>query len=142
MAVIVALAVAATDLQLGSSDADTVARSATRRTAWWRSSRPGIGEGALLPHEILVGGGTDPERVAAEVRSVEGIHGAVAPQSWTSGETAIVEAIPVPDSGTEEGGETLTPCRTPPTRPVRTCGSAASRPPTPTSSTRSTGASR
>ena len=71
----------------------------------------GIGEGALLPHEILVGGGTDPERVAAEVRSAEGIHGAVAPQSWTSGETAIVEAIPVPDSGTEEGGETLTAVR-------------------------------
>jgi putative drug exporter of the RND superfamily len=111
MAVILALAFAATDLQLGASDADTVARSGNAKEGLVALEEAGIGEGALLPHEILVGGGTDPEQVAAEVRGVEGVHGAVAPEAWRSGGTAIVEAIPVPDSGTEEGGETLSAVR-------------------------------
>jgi putative drug exporter of the RND superfamily len=40
---------------------------------------------------------------------VEGIHGAVAPDSaeWRRDGTAIVEAIPVPDSGSDEGEATL-----------------------------------
>src|ERR671918_2239 len=37
----------------------------------------GIGEGSLLPHEILVSGSTDPDEVARELRGVDGIHGAV-----------------------------------------------------------------
>jgi putative drug exporter of the RND superfamily len=111
MAVIVALAFSATDLQLGSSDADTVARSGDAKEGLVALEKAGIGEGALLPHEILVEGGTDPKSLAAELGGVEGIHGAVAPDSWRSGGTALVEAIPVPDSGTEEGGETLTAVR-------------------------------
>ncbi|HEV3377185.1 MAG TPA: MMPL family transporter [Thermoleophilaceae bacterium] len=111
MAVIVALAFAATDIQLGTTDADTVARSGQAKDGLVALEEAGIGEGALLPHEILVEGGTDPERVAAELRGLEGIHGAVAPESWRSGGTSIVEAIPVSDSGTEEGGDTLAAVR-------------------------------
>jgi RND superfamily putative drug exporter len=111
MAVIVALAFAATDIQLGTTDADTVARSGQAKDGLVALEEAGIGEGALLPHEILVEGGTDPELVAAELRGVEGIHGAVAPESWRSGGTSIVEAIPVPDSGTDEGGDTLAAVR-------------------------------
>jgi putative drug exporter of the RND superfamily len=111
MAVIVALAFASTDLQLGTSDADTVARSGPAKEGLVALEDAGIGEGALLPHEILVEGGTDPQRLAAELRDVDGIHGAVAPDSWQSGGSAIVEAIPVPDNGSEEGGETLAAVR-------------------------------
>jgi putative drug exporter of the RND superfamily len=113
MAVIVALAFSATDLQLGSSDADTVARSGDAKDGLVALEEAGIGEGALLPHEILVEGRTDPQGLAAELRGVEGIHGAVAPEGadWRRGGTAIVEAIPVPDSGTDEGGETLAAVR-------------------------------
>jgi putative drug exporter of the RND superfamily len=111
MAVIVALAFSATDLQLGTSDANTVARSGDAKEGLVALEEAGIGEGALLPHEILVDGGTDPDRLAAELRGVEGIHGAVAPEDWRSGGTAVVEAIPVPDSGTDEGGDTLTAVR-------------------------------
>jgi putative drug exporter of the RND superfamily len=108
MAVILALAVAATDLQLGTSDADTVAKSGDAKEGLVALEDAGIGEGSLLPHEILVGKGTDPNQVAADLRDVEGIHGAVAPaDGWRNGETAIVEAIPVPDSGSDEGGSTL-----------------------------------
>jgi RND superfamily putative drug exporter len=113
MAVIVALALAATDLQLGNSDADTIARSGDAKQGLVALERAGIGEGALQPHEILVGGATSPERVAAALRAVDGIHGAVAPagREWRSRGTALVEAIPVPDPGSDAGGRTLTDVR-------------------------------
>jgi putative drug exporter of the RND superfamily len=109
VAVIAALALAATDLQLGSSDADTVAQSGDAKTALVALEKAGIGEGVLLPHEILIEGGADPERVAAAVGAVDGVHGAVAPAApeWRRGGTALVEAIPIPDSGASAGKDTL-----------------------------------
>jgi RND superfamily putative drug exporter len=109
VAVIVALALAATDLQLGSDDADTVAKSGDAKKALVALETAGIGEGALVPHEILVEDGKDPARVAAALDSVEGLHGAVAPAAadWRRGGTALVEAIPIPDSGDSAGKDTL-----------------------------------
>jgi RND superfamily putative drug exporter len=109
MAVVLALVVAATDLQLGTSDANTMAKSGDAKQGLVALERAGIGEGALLPHEILIEGDTDPDQVAAALRDVDGIHGAVAPATadWRRDGTALVEAIPVPDSGTDEGGATL-----------------------------------
>ena len=109
MAVVLALAFAATDLQLGTSDADTVAKSGDAKDGLVALEESGIGEGSLLPHEILVGRGTDPREVAAEVAQVEGIHGAVAPAggTWRADGTALVEAIPIPDSGSGDGEATL-----------------------------------
>jgi RND superfamily putative drug exporter len=109
MAVILALVFAATDLQLGSADANTVAKTGEAKEGLTALEDAGIGEGSLLPHEVLVGGGVDPEQVAADLREVEGIHGAVAPpgSDWRREGTAIVEAVPIPDSGTDEGEATL-----------------------------------
>ncbi|MGH2986322.1 MAG: MMPL family transporter, partial [Solirubrobacterales bacterium] len=109
MAVVLALVVAATDLQLGTSDANTMAQSGDAKEGLTALEDAGIGEGSLLPHEILIDGDTDPSAVAAELRDVEGIHGAVAPENgdWSRNGTALVEAIPIPDSGSDEGGETL-----------------------------------
>jgi RND superfamily putative drug exporter len=107
MAVVLALVVAATDLQLGTSDANTMADSGDSREGLVALEDAGIGEGSLLPHEILVEGSTDPQQVAAELRDVEGIHGAVAPADWRRDGTALVEAIPIPDSGSGEGEVTL-----------------------------------
>jgi RND superfamily putative drug exporter len=47
--------------------------------------------------------------VVSAVAGVEGIHGAVAPDDpqWRSDGTALVEAIPIPDSGSSEGEATL-----------------------------------
>jgi RND superfamily putative drug exporter len=58
---------------------------------------------------VLVEGGTDPAEVVNAVSGVEGIHGAVAPDSpqWRRDGTVLVEAIPIPDSGTSEGEATL-----------------------------------
>jgi RND superfamily putative drug exporter len=113
LAVIVALALAATDLQLGTSDADTIAKQGDAKQGLTALEDAGIGEGSILPHEILVTGSTDPARVAADLNEVDGIHGAVAPSGpgWNRGGTHIVEAIPVPDSGTSEGHDTLSAVR-------------------------------
>jgi RND superfamily putative drug exporter len=109
MAVILGLAFAATNLQLGTSDADTIAKQGDAEQGLVALEDAGIGEGSILPHEILVDGNTDPATVAADLNEVEGIHSAVAPSGseWNRGGTHIVEAIPVPDSGTPEGHDTL-----------------------------------
>ena len=109
MAVVLALVVAATDLQLGASDADTVTKSGDAREGLVALEQAGVGEGALLPHEILIEGDTNPNEVATALRDVEGIHGAVAPDNpqWQRDGTALVEAIPIPDSGSGDGEATL-----------------------------------
>jgi RND superfamily putative drug exporter len=109
MAVIIALAYAATDLRLGNSDADALARPGDAKDGLVALEKSGIGEGSLLPHEILVEGSTSPEKVAAALRHVPGIHGAVAPAdaTWRQGGTAVVDAIPVQDTSTEEGNNAL-----------------------------------
>ena len=109
-----------------------------------RARGSGIGEGALPPHEILIDGSTSPAKVAAAVGEVDGIHGAVAPgdPAWHRGGTSIVDAIPVPDGGSDAGGETLAGVRDAAHASGRTSASAAARRRTPTSSTRSTAASR
>jgi RND superfamily putative drug exporter len=113
MAVVGGLVFASTNLQLGASDANTAAQSGDAKQGLDALQASGIGEGALLPHEILIEGETEPESVAAEMRGIDGIHGAVAPEeeSWRQGGTAIVDAIPIDDSGSPEGEETLTAVR-------------------------------
>jgi RND superfamily putative drug exporter len=113
MAVIVALALAATDIRLGTTDADTVAKAGDAKQGLVALERAGIGEGALLPHEILVGGGANPDAVAAKLGKIDGIHGAVAPRSpsWRQGDTAVVDAIPTQDTSTDVGSAALTSIR-------------------------------
>jgi putative drug exporter of the RND superfamily len=68
----------------------------------------GIGSGAILPTEILTQG-TNPDKVAADVRAVPGVHGAVAPggPQWRSADVAEVLAFPIADDSTSTGRTTL-----------------------------------
>jgi RND superfamily putative drug exporter len=61
----------------------------------------------------LIEGDTSPELVAEKLGSVEGVHGAVAPDApdWRRDGSALVDAIPVADSGSEEGKATLASVR-------------------------------
>jgi putative drug exporter of the RND superfamily len=113
LGILVVLTFAATDLRLGIHDADTLAQSGDAKAGLLALEEAGIGEGALLPHEILIVGSTSPELVAEKLGSVEGIHGAVAPEApdWRRGGTAIVDAIPVADSGSDTGKSTLASVR-------------------------------
>jgi RND superfamily putative drug exporter len=109
LAVLVALTFAATDLRLGIHDADTLAQSGDAKAGLLALEEAGIGEGALLPHEILIEGNTSPELVAEKLGSIEGIHGAIAPEApdWRRDGTALVDAIPIADSGSDAGKATL-----------------------------------
>jgi putative drug exporter of the RND superfamily len=113
LAILAALVIAATDLRLGIHDADTLAKSGDAKAGLVALEEAGIGEGALLPHEILIEGNTSPELVAEKLGPVDGIHGAVAPDApdWRRDGTALVEAIPVADSGTDEGEAVLASVR-------------------------------
>jgi putative drug exporter of the RND superfamily len=113
VAVLAALTLATTDVRLGIHDADTLANSGDAKEGLVALEDAGIGEGALLPHEILIEGDTSPEQVARQLRTVEGIHGAVAPDTseWRRDGTAIVDAVPVADSASDEGEATLASVR-------------------------------
>src|SRR3984885_9090195 len=69
----------------------------------------GIGAGVLLPNEILVRGSTSPERVAQALAAVQGVHGAVAPDSpqWRHPGAAVVDAFTSADASTSAARSTL-----------------------------------
>jgi RND superfamily putative drug exporter len=99
-----ALVLAATHLSPGLPNTDTVAKQGDARDGLTALERSGIGPGALLPHEVLVRG-APPEKVAAALRGLDGIHGATHPSvpSWSAGGTAIVDAFPVADGSSKTG---------------------------------------
>ena len=106
LAIVAVLVIAAANLQLGQSDTDAIAKKGDAKVGLEALKDSGIGAGALAPHELLVSG-TSPESVAANLRSIEGIHGAVAPDGWRQQGTAIVEAFPTPDGSTTAARDTL-----------------------------------
>ena len=108
VAILGALIVAATGLTLGDASPDTIAKSGDAKTGLTELEDSGIGSGALLPYEILTEG-TNPNHVAADVREVSGVHGAVAPDSpqWRSGNAAEALAFPTADDSTAAGKDTL-----------------------------------
>ena len=144
MAVVFALVGASFGLQLGTSDANTLAQGGDAKDGLDALVDSGVGEGALLPHEILIDGSTPPDEVAAALREVEGIHGAVAPsdESWSQNGTALVEAIPSQTAAAPRARRTWRRCATPRMPRGPTSRWAASPPRTRTSSTPSTAASR
>src|SRR6266550_30657 len=56
-----------------------------------------VSPGVMKPFNILVKPGGDPQRIAAQVRGVEGVAGAVAPSDWRRNGSSIVEAFPAVD---------------------------------------------
>jgi RND superfamily putative drug exporter len=107
-AIVATLVLSATNLQLGNSNADAIAKPGDAKTGLVALERSGIGAGAMLPNEVLVQG-SSPDRVAAALRAVKGVHGAVAPAGagWRRGGTAVVDAFPTADSSSSAASNTL-----------------------------------
>ena len=109
--VLAALVLAATNLQLGTANVNTIAKEGDAKQGLLALERSGIGSGVLVPAEVLVGGSasTSPAHVAQELAEVSGVHGAVAPAlpTWRAAGAAIVDEYPVPDASTSEGRDTL-----------------------------------
>jgi len=66
----------------------------------------GISAGVMKPFVVLVRGG-NPQAVAARLRSVEGVTGAVAPPAWRRGSYALVEAFPSTDGAAKSVRSTI-----------------------------------
>ncbi len=107
--VLAALVLAATGLQPGLPNVNTIAKQGDAKQGLLALERSGIGAGALLPYEALVEGAASPQRVAEAMAGVRGVHGAVAPDSpqWRHAGAAVVDAFSVPDGSTSAGRDTL-----------------------------------
>jgi RND superfamily putative drug exporter len=113
-AVLGALVFAATGLQLGTTNVDTLAKQGAAKQGLVALERSGVGAGTLVPDEVLVSGQAarvpgSPERIAASLARVPGVHGAVAPASaqWRHGGAAIVEVFTTPNASSAAGREAL-----------------------------------
>jgi RND superfamily putative drug exporter len=108
-----ALILAATSLQLGISNVNTIAKQGDAKQGLLALERSGIGSGALLPGEVLVIGDASPQHVAATLSAVPGVHGAVAPTgpAWQRPGAAVVDVFPSPDASTASGRTTLADVR-------------------------------
>jgi RND superfamily putative drug exporter len=111
--VLAALVLAATSLQPGSPNLNTLSKKGDARVGLLALERSGIGPGAVEPIEV-VSGGANPATLAATLRTVPGVHGAVAPSGpqWTRAGTAIVDVFPTADTSTPAGRDTITAVRT------------------------------
>jgi putative drug exporter of the RND superfamily len=104
--VLVALAVAAFSIQLGTPKATSLAQAGAARTGLEQLQRAGIGSGPLAPFDALVRAG-DPQVVARQLARVEGVQAAVAPRDWRRAGTTLVTVIPTADGNSREGRATL-----------------------------------
>jgi putative drug exporter of the RND superfamily len=107
--VLVALVLAATNLQLGTSNVNTIAREGDAKQGLVALERAGIGSGVLVPAEVLVGPASSPTHVAAALAALPGVHGAVAPElaRWRHAGLSVVDEFPTPDASTPAGRATL-----------------------------------
>lgn len=107
-----ALLVGAFNMRLGVADTSTIAQTGDAKVGLDQLRSSGIGTGAVFPHEVLVRGGASPDEVAAALREVDGVHGAVAPQNgWRADDSAVVIAFPTPDASAAQAEEVTTSVR-------------------------------
>jgi putative drug exporter of the RND superfamily len=104
--VLAALAIAATGLKPGQASVDTLSKQGDARAGLLALERSGIGAGALTPIEVLAPARSAP-RVAARLRQVEGVHGAVAPAGWRRDGTAVLDVLAVADNSSSAGEATI-----------------------------------
>jgi RND superfamily putative drug exporter len=112
--VLVALVLAATNLQPGLPNVNTIAKQGDAKQGLLALEKSGIGSGALLPNEALVEGSTSPEAVASATAAVPGVQGAVAPTSpqWRRPGAAVVDSFSIADGSSPSGRDTLDRVRT------------------------------
>jgi putative drug exporter of the RND superfamily len=110
--VLAALVLAATSLKPGTANVDALSKKGDAHAGLVALERSGIGPGALQPIQVL-SSPADGARVATALRSVPGVHGAVAPTGpeWQRGGTALVQAIPIADGSTSAGRDTISSAR-------------------------------
>jgi RND superfamily putative drug exporter len=104
--VLVALVVAATNIQLGNPLASSLSKEGPARSGLENLEGSGIGTGPLSPFDALVRSG-EPGDVAQAFAQVDGVRSAAAPAEWRREGTAIVVVFPTSDGNSPAGRETL-----------------------------------
>jgi RND superfamily putative drug exporter len=111
VAILAALAVAASTIQFGNPRANSLAQHGLARTALDNLTSSGIGTGPLSPFDALVATG-DATAVAERFAAVDGVHSVVAPADWHRNGTGLVTVIPTEDGNSPAGRATLDRLRT------------------------------
>jgi len=103
-----ALVLAATQIQFGTANVDTLTKHGDARAGLLALERSGIGAGALEPIEMLAPDG-QVKQVVSATANAPGVHGAVAPATpqWRRAGTAVVDALPIADGSTSTGRDTI-----------------------------------
>jgi RND superfamily putative drug exporter len=122
--VLAGLVVAASTIQLGDPQAESLAQSGPARVALVQLERAGIGTGPLAPFDALVRSG-NPARVAATLNGLGGIRGVIAPADWRRGGSALLSVIPAADGNSRAGRAALKRIRSATGENVVTGGEAA-----------------
>jgi putative drug exporter of the RND superfamily len=105
---LVALVLPATNLHMGNSDPDTIAKAGPAKQALDALDRSGIGKGAIAPVETIVPQ-ADAEKVVAAQSQVGDVHGAVAPTAadWRRGDRVLVAAVPLAGDESQTGRDAV-----------------------------------
>jgi len=108
VAMLAALIVPATNLHLGNSDPDTIAQAGPAKEGLRALADSGIGKGVIAPVETLVPE-ADAAKVATAEAKVDGVVGAVAPETadWRRNGQAVVAAAPREGDETGAGRDTV-----------------------------------
>jgi RND superfamily putative drug exporter len=123
-AVLAALILAASQIQLGDPQADSLAQKGPARVGVEQLKTAGLGTGPLSPFEALVRSG-NPDEVAGTIAKIDGIQTTVAPSDWRRNGTAIVSIIPSKDANSAAGRDTLDKIRSADLAGVTVGGEAA-----------------
>jgi RND superfamily putative drug exporter len=105
-AVLAALVVAASSIQLGNPRADSLAQAGPARAGLEKLQDSGIGTGPLSPFDALVRS-ADAAAVVQALAQVDGVRSAAAPADWRRGDTSLVTVIPTEDGNSATGRATL-----------------------------------
>jgi RND superfamily putative drug exporter len=105
-AVLVALVVAAANIQLGNPLAVSLSKEGPARSGLENLEDSGIGTGPLSPFDVLVRSG-DSGDVAQAFAQVDGVRSVAAPADWRRKGTAVVVVIPTAEGNSPTGRETL-----------------------------------
>ena len=105
-AVLAGLVFAASSIQLGNPQAESLAQAGPARAGLDQLEKSGVGTGPLSPFDTLVHSG-DPAPLAATLEGVEGVRGVVAPADWQRDGTSLISVIPTADGNSPAGRDTL-----------------------------------
>ena len=103
---LVALVVAAANIQLGNPLAASLSKEGPARSGLENLEDSDIGTGPLTPFDVLVRSG-EPGDVAQAFAQVDGVRSVAAPADWRRKGTAVVVVIPTADGNSPTGRETL-----------------------------------